>query len=127
MSSRRLREWPRLVAAVVVLAAVLIMIGVVVASASSGSGGSSDTNKPNDGTDHSAALAALRHETAVQDAQLRDSALALKKERAAATHDAAALAAARRALRVSRRATQCWKARALQPRRSHADLCAPPR
>jgi septal ring factor EnvC (AmiA/AmiB activator) len=40
MTARRVREWPRLVAACVGLAVVLILIGVVVASASSGEGSS---------------------------------------------------------------------------------------
>jgi cell shape-determining protein MreC len=40
---RRVREWPRLIVAVALLAAVLVLIGVVVASAASSSGGGNTT------------------------------------------------------------------------------------
>jgi negative regulator of sigma E activity len=43
---RRVREWPRLIAAVALLAAVLVLIGVVVASAASSGGGGNTTTKP---------------------------------------------------------------------------------
>jgi negative regulator of sigma E activity len=93
---RRVREWPRLIVAVALLAAVLVLIGVVVASAaSSGGGGSSTTNaaastpllktpKSDEGVLKSQAttITRLRAANATQRAQIATLEQQLKRERA---------------------------------------------
>jgi negative regulator of sigma E activity len=94
---RRVREWPRLIAAVALLAAVLVLIGVVVASAASSGGGGNTTTtavatttprpeapKSDQGVlkSQAAQITRLRATNATQKAQIATLEQQLKRERA---------------------------------------------
>ena len=111
MMGRRLREWPRLVAAVAVAAVLLVLIGVVVASASSG-GTKTVSAKPAASvrvTSRSAASAADKQ----QIARLRTE---IKKQ-------STELAATRHALGVSQARTRCWRTKARHPKKQRHLHC----
>jgi hypothetical protein len=112
MMGRRLREWPRLVAAVAVAAGLLVLIGVVVASAGSGdtkivsakpAAAVSPAPKPAESNAGKQQVAALR-------AQLK--------------HQSTELAATRHALGASRARTRCWRIKARHPKKER-DLHCP--
>jgi hypothetical protein len=129
VTARRLREWPRLTAAVVVLAVVLVLVGVLVASAG-GSSGSSGASAGSGGSAASAKLAAIQHSHAAQLAGLRSANTQLSAQRRQITALQARLAnrtqqlsvLARRAAR-SRIDARCWHARALHPAGFRVSRC----
>jgi hypothetical protein len=116
MTTRRLREWPRLILAVALLAVVLVLIGVVVASASSNA------------SSHPAAspqvVSALRSTGAAQAARLHSDDQALARAQLALGRDSARLAVIRRELRINRASARCWQAKATDPKRERAVRCA---
>ena len=93
MTARRIREWPRLVAATVAVAVALVLIGIVVASASS-SGGSRAPQRVTVTADSGASV-----HTAQLKAQVSAQAATITGLRASLARAHAQLAATRRALR----------------------------
>ncbi|HTX07918.1 MAG TPA: hypothetical protein VME22_04850 [Solirubrobacteraceae bacterium] len=111
MTARRVREWPRLIGALVVLAAVLVLVGVLVASASAG------------GTNQSGTVSSLRAANASQASQLTRDKGMLAGLNASLSTETGRLAVARRSLTASQSATQCWMTKARHPRREKALVC----
>jgi hypothetical protein len=114
MTARRVREWPRLITAVGVLAIVLVLVGVLVASASAG------------GTNQSSTINALRRTNASQSTQLSGDATKLRGLRASLSAETGRLASARTALAASRSAAQCWQRKAGHPKRERGLVCPSP-
>jgi hypothetical protein len=112
MMGRRLREWPRLVAAVSVAAVLLVLIGVVVASASSG-GTKTVSAKPAaavSSAPKAAASTADKQQIARLQAQLK--------------RQSTELAATRRALAASQARARCWRTKARHPKKERTVHCA---
>src|SRR5207244_1777659 len=112
MMGRRLREWPRLVAAVSVAAVLLVLIGVVVASASSG-GTKTVSAKPAAAVSSApkpAASTAAKQQIARLQAQLK--------------RQSTELAAARHALGASQDRARCWRTKARHPKKERTLHCA---
>ena len=101
MMGRRVREWPRLVAAVAVAAVLLVLIGVVVASASSG-GSKTVTAKP---------AAAVRAAPTTVISSNGDKQQVAKLQ-AQLKRQSAELTATQRALTASIARTRCWRSKA---------------
>jgi len=113
MMGRRVREWPRLVAAVSVAAVLLVLIGVVVASASSG-GTKTVTAKP------AAAVSAAPKTAAKSNADKQQ----IARLQAQLKHQSTELAAARHALAASQAKASCWRTKARHPKKERALHCA---
>ena len=113
MMGRRVREWPRLVAAVSVAAVLLVLIGVVVASASSG-GTKTVTAKPAAAVSSTPKPAAKSNADKQQIASLQ---VQLK-------HQSTELTAARRALEASQAKASCWRTKARHPKKERTLHCA---
>jgi Tfp pilus assembly protein PilV len=111
MTARRVREWPRLVGALVLIAAVLVLVGVLVASASAG------------GTNQSGTVSSLRAVNASQATQLTREKAMLAGLNASLRAETGRVAAARQSLAASQSAIQCWMAKAHHPRREKAVVC----
>jgi hypothetical protein len=111
MTARRVREWPRLVGAMALVAVVLVLVGVLVASASAG------------GTNQSGTISSLRVANASQVTQLTHDKAMLAGLNASLRAEAGRLAVARQSLAASQSATQCWMAKAHHPRREKAVVC----
>jgi septal ring factor EnvC (AmiA/AmiB activator) len=113
MMGRRVREWPRLVAAVSVAAVLLVLIGVVVASASSG-GTKTVTAKP------AAAVSTAPKPATKSNADKQQ----IASLQAQLKHQSTELAAARHALGASQAKASCWRAKARHPKKARALHCA---
>jgi septal ring factor EnvC (AmiA/AmiB activator) len=112
MMGRRVREWPRLAAAVAVAAVLLVLIGVVVASASSGPT-KTVTAKPAaavSAAPKAAASTADKQQIASLQAQLK--------------RQSTELAATRHALGASQARARCWHAKARHPKKERTLHCA---
>jgi type II secretory pathway pseudopilin PulG len=114
MTAQRLREWPRLIAAIGVLAIVLVLVGVLVASASAG------------GTNQSGTINSLRRVNATQSARLTGDARRLATLRASLTAETGRLATARTELATSQSVAQCWQGKARHPKREKGIVCPSP-
>jgi Skp family chaperone for outer membrane proteins len=108
---RRVREWPRLVAAVAVAAVLLVLIGVVVASA--GSGGTKTVSAKPAAAVTSAPRPAASNADKQQVAKLRSE---LRRQ-------SAELTAARKALSASKARTRCWRTKARHPKKERTVQC----
>lgn len=120
MMGRRVREWPRLVAAVSVAAVLLVLIGVVVASASSG-GTKTVTAKP--------AAAVSTAPKPASGASKADKADKADKQQIASLqaqlkHQSTELTATRHALGASQAKASCWRTKARHPKKARALHCA---
>ena len=113
MMGRRVREWPRLVAAVSVAAVLLVLVGVVVASASSG-GTKTVTAKP------AAAVSAAPKPAAKSNADKQQ----IASLQAQLKHQSTELAAARHALGASQARASCWRTKARHPTKERTLHCA---
>src|SRR5690349_21430641 len=113
MMGRRVREWPRLVAAVSVAAVLLVLIGVVVASASSG-GTKTVSAKPAAAVSSAPKPAAASNADKQQIAQLQ----------AQLKHQSTELAATRHALGASQARARCWRIKARHPKKERTLHCA---
>ena len=114
MMRRRVREWPRLVAAVSVAAVLLVLIGVVVASASSG-GTKTVSAKP-----AAAVSAAPKPAAGVSKADKQQIATLQTQLK----HQSTELAATRRALGASQAKANCWRTKARHPKKERTLHCA---
>ena len=117
MMGRRVREWPRLVAAVSVAAVLLVLIGVVVASASSG-GTKTVTAKPAAAVSTAPKAASGGSKADKADKQQIASLQAQLK------HQSTELTATRHALRASQAKASCWRTKARHPKKERALHCA---
>jgi hypothetical protein len=102
MTARRIREWPRVAAAALVLAALLVAIGFLAASGGGSSSG--------------AATVRLRRLAAGQTAALRRADRALADLRAQLAATASELSTSRAELAVARDRARCWRQVALHHR-----------
>jgi septal ring factor EnvC (AmiA/AmiB activator) len=123
MMGRRVREWPRLVAAVSVAAVLLVLIGVVVASASSG-GTKTVTAKP-----AAAVSTAPKPASGASKADKADKADRADKQQIASLqaqlkHQSTELTATRHALGASQAKASCWRTKARHPKKERALHCA---
>jgi hypothetical protein len=109
MTTRRLREWPRMIAAVTVVAVLLVLVGVLVASTGSGATRTVSA-KP------AAAVARAAPPSRAQKHEIAELQARLKRQ-------SAELAAARSALGASRARTRCWRSKARHPRKERAVRC----
>ena len=116
MMGRRVREWPRLVAAVSVAAVLLVLIGVVVASASSG-GTKTVTAKPAAAVSTAPKPAAAASKSKADKQQIASLQAQLK-------HQSTELAATRHALGASQAKASCWRTKARHPKKERALHCA---
>ena len=116
MMGRRVREWPRLVAAVSVAAVLLVLIGVVVASASSG-GTKTVTAKPAAAVSTAPKPAAGGSNSKADKQQIATLQTQLK-------HQSTELAATRHALGVSQAKANCWRTKARHPKKERTLHCA---
>jgi hypothetical protein len=112
---RRVREWPRLVAAVAVAAVALVLIGVVVASASSG------------GTKTVSETVSAKR-TAVVTSAPKPAASNADKQRIAnlqaqLKRQSTELTTARHALSTSIARTHCWRNKANNPAKERSVRC----
>ena len=114
MMGRRLREWPRLVAAVAVAAVVLVLIGVVVASASSG-GTKTVTAKP------AAAVTSAPKPAAASTSNADKQQIA--KLHSELKRQSIELTGAQHALTVSKARTHCWRIKARDPKKYRTLHC----
>jgi hypothetical protein len=112
MIGRRVREWPRLAAAVGVTAVLLVLIGVVVASASSG-GTKTVSAKP---------AAAVRPAPAPAASGADKQQVA--KLQADLKRQSTELAATRHALGASQARARCWRTKARHPKKERDVHCA---
>jgi Ni/Co efflux regulator RcnB len=117
MMGRRVREWPRLVAAVAVVAVALVLIGVVVASASSGGTKTVSakqtavvTRAPQAATPKPAASDADKQRIANLQAQIK--------------RQSTELTATRHALSTSIARTHCWRNKARNPEKERTVRCS---
>ena len=120
MMGRRLREWPRLVAAVAVAAVVLVLIGVVVASASSG-GTKTVTAKPTAAVTSAPkpAAAAASTSTSTSNADKQQ----ITKLHSELKRQSTELTDAQHALTVSKARTHCWRIKARDPKKYRTLHC----
>jgi hypothetical protein len=118
MMGRRVREWPRLVAAVAVAAVALVLIGVVVASASSG-GTKTVTAKPAASVSSAPKPAAPASKPAASDAAKQQ----IAKLRSQLKTQSTELATTRHALSVSIARTHCWRNKAGNPAKERTVHC----
>jgi hypothetical protein len=112
MMGRRLREWPRLVAAVAVAAVLLVLIGVVVASASSG-GTKTVSAKP-----AAAVRSAPKPVSSTADKQQ------IARLQGQLKRQSTELAASRHALGTSQARARCWRTKARHPKKERTLHCA---
>jgi type VI protein secretion system component VasK len=112
MMGRRVREWPRLVAAGVVAAVVLVLIGVVVASAASSGGTKTVSAKP-----AAAVRPAPVHAASNADKQQ------LARLQAELKRQSTELAATRHALGTSQARARCWRTKARHPKKERTLHC----
>jgi hypothetical protein len=112
MMGRRVREWPRLVAAGVAAAIVLVLIGVVVASAASSGGTKTVSAKP---------AAAVRAEPAPAASNADNQQIA--KLQGQLKRQSTELAAARHALGTSQARARCWRTKARHPKKERTLHC----
>lgn len=110
MSGRRIREWPRLVTAVSVLAVLLVAIGVLVASAASGS----TTPRPR--------IVAARSPS-VSRVALSSDAAQIARLRTELGTQATQLRQLRSELGRARAGAGCWERKARHPRKTRALRC----
>jgi hypothetical protein len=113
MMGRRVREWPRLVAAVSVAAVLLVLIGVVVASASSG-GTKTVTAKP------AAAVSTAPKPAGASNADKQE----IAKLQTEVKHQSTELTVTRHALGASQAKASCWRTKARHPKKERALHCA---
>ena len=113
MMGRRLREWPRLVAAVAVAAVLLVVIGVVVASASSG-GTKTVTAKP---------VAAVTSAPPPAAASSNGDKQQIAKLQSELKRQSTELKGAQHALTVSKARTHCWRIKARDPKKNRTVHC----
>lgn len=112
MSGRRLREWPRLIAAASVTAVLLLVIGFAVASTSSSSGSTKTVSaKP---------AAVVQAKSPTSGAQARQVAELQRQVRS----QSGELAKARRELAASQVRTHCWRGKARHPKKQRGVHCA---
>jgi Flp pilus assembly protein TadG len=116
MMGRRVREWPRLVAAVAVAAVALVLIGVVVASASSG-GTKTVSAKQTAVVTPAPRAAAPKPSTSNADRQR------IANLQAQLKHQSTQLTAARHALSASIARTHCWRNKANNPAKERTVRC----
>jgi septal ring factor EnvC (AmiA/AmiB activator) len=112
MMGRRVREWPRLVAAVAVAAVLLVLIGVVVASASSG-GSKTVTAKPAAAVRAAPTTVISSNGDKQQVAKLQSQ---LKRQ-------STELTATQKALAASKARTRCWRDKARHPKKDRTVQC----
>jgi negative regulator of sigma E activity len=116
MMGRRVREWPRLVAAVAVAAVALVLIGVVVASASSG--GTKTVSAKQTAVVTPAPKAAVPKPAASNADKQRIARLQAQLKR-----QSTQLTAARHALSTSIARTHCWRNKANNPAKKRSVHC----
>lgn len=115
MMGRRVREWPRLVAAVAVAAVALVLIGVVVASASSG--GTKTVSAKRTAVVTSAPTPKPAVATSTADKQQ------IAKLQGQLKRQSTELTAARHALSTSIDRTHCWRNKARNPAKERTVRC----
>jgi septal ring factor EnvC (AmiA/AmiB activator) len=113
MMGRRLREWPRLVAAIAVAAVLLVVVGVVVASASSG-GTKTVTAKP------AAAVTSAPKPAAPSSNGDKQQ---IAKLQAELKRQSTELTDAQHALSASKSRTRCWRIKARHPKKDRTVRC----
>jgi negative regulator of sigma E activity len=116
MMGRRVREWPRLVAAVAVAAVALVLIGVVVASASSG--GTKTVSAKQTAVVTPAPRAAAPKPAASSADKQR-----IAKLQAQIKRQSTELTATRHALATSIARTHCWRNKARSPAKERTVRC----
>lgn len=112
MTARRIREWPRAVAAGLLLAILLVVIGVVAASASTG------------GSSGSTQIAALQARNSHQAAALARDQQTLGGLRSQLAATSTQLSLTRSELLRSRARSRCWRLAALHRAAKRTPNCA---
>lgn len=120
MTARRIREWPRVVAAVLVVAVLLVVIGVVAASASSGG---SSRGSSRGSSNAGATLAALRDRNSRQSAVLKHDERTLASVQAQLAATSATLSKTQSQLARARARVRCWRQVALHRANETAAKC----
>ena len=111
MSGRRLREWPRLIAAASVTAVLLVVIGFAVAASSSSSGSTKTVSaKP---------AAVVQAKSPTSGAQTRQVAELQRQLRS----QSAQLSKTRSELAASQVRTHCWRGKARHPKKQRGVHC----